>query len=185
MEKTKERKENVVEVEHNVRKSILPVISDPIDIEFDRIRLTLPNIGTIMQGVSGSLKHGTIIAIMGPSRAGKTTMLNLLSGKVDRTSGIIKINGEEKEMCEFKDVIGFAPQVDTMHRELTVEEVIIHNALMRLPVNMSKEEKLQRVDDVLEVLGIDHVRDTIIGDERVRDLSGGQLKRANIAMEII
>jgi len=184
-EKAKEKKENTVEVEQSVRKSILPVISNPIDIEFDRIRLKLPNIGTIMQGASGSMKHGTITAIMGPSGAGKTTMLNLLSGKVDRTSGIIKINGEEREMCEFKDVIGFAPQVDTMHRNLTVEEIITHNALMRLPINMSKEEKLQRVDDVLEVLEIDHVRDTIIGDARVRGLSGGQLKRANIAMEMV
>jgi len=184
-EKAKEKKENTVEVEQSVRKSILPVISNPIDIEFERIRLKLPSIGTIMQGASGSMKHGTITAIMGPSGAGKTTMLNLLSGKVDRTSGIIKINGEEREMCEFKDVIGFAPQVDTMHRNLTVEDIIIHNALMRLPVNMSKEEKLQRVDDVLEVLEIDHVRDTIIGDARVRGLSGGQLKRANIAMEMV
>merc|ERR1712161_8788 len=50
---------------------------------------------------------------------------------------------------------------------------------------MSKEEKLQRVDDVLEVLEIDHVRDTIIGDARVRGISGGQLKRVNIAMEMV
>merc|ERR1712238_61211 len=183
-EKAKEKKENTVQVEQSVRKSILPVISDPIDIEFERLRLTLPHIGTIMQGASGTMKHGTVTAIMGSSGAGKTTMLNLLSGKADRTSGIIKINGEEREMCEFKDVIGFAPQVDTMHTNLTVEDIIIHNALMRLPVNMSKEEKLQRVDDVLEVLEIDHVRDTIIGDARVRGISGGQLKRANIAMEM-
>merc|ERR1712238_204064 len=185
MKKAKEKKENTAQVEQSVRKSILPVISDPIDIEFERLRLTLPNIGTIMQGASGTMKHSTVTAIMGSSGAGKTTMLNLLSGKADRTSGIIKINGEEREMCEFKDVIGFAPQVDTMHRNLTVEDVIIHNALMRLPVNMSKEEKLQRVDDVLEVLEIDHVRDTVIGDSRVRGLSGGQLKRANIAMEMV
>merc|ERR1712238_303639 len=185
MKKAKEKKENTVQVEQSVRKSILPVISEPIDIEFERLRLTLPNIGTIMQGASGTMKHGTVTAIMGSSGAGKTTMLNLLSGKADRTSGIIKINGEEREMREFKDVIGFAPQVDTMHRNLTVEDIIIHNALMRLPVNMSKEEKLQRVDDVLEVLEIDHVRDTIIGDARVRGLSGGQLKRVNIAMEMV
>ena len=81
MKKAKEKKENTVEVEQSVRKSILPVISNPIDIEFDRIRLTLPNIGTIMQGASGTMKHGTITAIMGPSGAGKTTMLNILSGK--------------------------------------------------------------------------------------------------------
>merc|ERR1712161_69486 len=185
MKKAEEKKENTVQVEQSVRKSILPVISDPIDIEFERLRLTLPNIGTIMQGASGTMKHGTVTAIMGASGAGKTTMLNLLSGKADKTSGIIKINGEEREMCEFKDVIGFAPQVDTMHRNLTVEDIIIHNALMRLPVNMSKEEKLRRVDDVLEVLEIDHVRDTIIGDARVRGLSGGQLKRVNIAMEMV
>merc|ERR1712161_109804 len=185
MKKAKEKKENTAQVEQSVRKSILPVISDPIDIEFESLRLTLPNIGTIMQGASGTMKHSTITAIMGASGAGKTTMLNLLSGKADRTSGIIKINGEEREMCEFKDVIGFAPQVDTMHRNLTVEDIIIHNALMRLPVNMSKEEKLQRVDDVLEVLEIDHVRDTIIGDARVRGISGGQLKRVNIAMEMV
>merc|ERR1712238_179527 len=93
MKKAKEKKENTVQVEQSVRKSILPVISEPIDIEFERLRLTLPNIGTIMQGASGTMKHGTVTAIMGSSGAGKTTMLNLLSGKADRTSGIIKING--------------------------------------------------------------------------------------------
>lgn len=70
-----------------------------------------------------------------------------------------------------------------MLRELTVEENISHSALMRLPVEWSYRKKMERVDEILESLEIDDVRDVVVGDEKQRGISGGQRKRVNIAME--
>jgi len=122
---------------------------------------------------------------MGPSGAGKTTFLNLMSGKVDRTGGTLKVNGVETELTRFRNVIGFVPQEDIMLRELTVEENVTHSALMRLPTGWSHEKKLARVDEVLESLEIDHIRDCVVGDEKRRGISGGERKRVNIAMEMV
>ena len=72
-----------------------------------------------------------------------------------------------------------------MLRELTVEENIRHSALMRLPATMPLEEKLTRVQDVIETLDIGHIRDSVIGDEKIRGISGGQIKRVNIALEMV
>jgi len=156
-----------------------------IDIEFENLKLTVPGAGTIMRGVSGSLSHGRLAAVMGPSGAGKSTFLSMISGKVDRTDGKLKINGEEKELTSLKPVIGFVPQNDIMLRELTVEENIRHSALMRLPSEMPLEEKERRVQEVIEVLEIGHIRESIIGDAKVRGISGGQLKRVNIGLEMV
>ena len=129
--------------------------------------------------------HGKVTAIMGPSGAGKTTFLNLMSGKIDRTGGTLKVNGVETEWTRFRNVIGFVPQEDIMLRELTVEENVTHSALMRLPTGWSHEKKLARVDEVLESLEIDHIRDYVVGDEKRRGISGGERKRVNIAMEMV
>jgi len=118
-----------------------------------------------MHGVSGSLKHGELTAIMGPSGSGKTTFLNLMAGKVDRTEGSIKINGEEGELTRYRKVIGFVPQEDVMLRNMTVEDNVRHSALMRLPTDLSREEKLLHVDDTLDSLEISHVRDSCWGQE--------------------
>ena len=108
-----------------------------------------------------------------------------MSGKVDRTDGTIKINEEEVELTRFRKIIGFVPQEDTMLRNLTVEDNIRHSALMRLPSSWPKEEKLARVDETVDSLEIAHVRDSIVGDENRRGVSGGQRKRVNIGIEMV
>jgi len=167
------------------RRSTLTAPEMTVDIAFERLRLTIPGVGTIMRGVSGKIDHGNLTAIMGPSGAGKTTFLTLMSGKVDRTGGMITVNAEEAQLSEFRNVIGFVPQEDIMMRDLTVEENVTHSALMRLPTNWTREKKMARVDEVLESLEIDHIRDSVVGDENRRGISGGQRKRVNIAMEMV
>lgn len=88
-------------------------------------------------------------------------------------------------MSNFREVIGFVPQDDIMLTELSVEEIVTHSVLMRLPRNWSNEKKCARVDEVLESLQIDHIRDSVVGDEHRRGISGGERKRVNIAMEIV
>ena len=116
---------------------------------------------------------------------GKTTFLNLMSGKLDRSGGTVRVNGEETELTRYRKIIGYVPQDDIMLRELTVEENVTHSALMRLPLEWKREKKLAQVDEILKALEIDHVRDVVVGDERRRGISGGQRKRVNIAMEMV
>lgn len=155
-------------------------------IEFDQIGLTLKNGTTIMQNVSGKFLPGRLCAVMGPSGAGKTTIISLVTGKAQRTTGSIRVNGNEVNgLDEYKKLVGFVPQEDIMLRELTVRDNISFSAQYRLPKNMSNEEIQTKINHTLAVLDIAHVQHTVIGDERERGVSGGQRKRVNIGIELV
>ncbi len=157
-----------------------------ISIKFEGLRLTLPNGGpTILHEINGAIPTGKITAIMGPSGAGKSTFLNVMAGKVQRTGGTVHINGVLADLEEYKGIIGFVPQDDTMLRELTAEEVITHSAYMRLPADMPLKEKDELIRDVIDSLGLTCVQDSIIGDELKRGISGGQRKRVSVGIEIV
>nr|KAJ3418067.1 hypothetical protein HK105_000398 [Polyrhizophydium stewartii] len=155
------------------------------DIEFRDLSLTLPSGITVMHNVSGKLRAGRTCAVMGPSGAGKSTLFSLLTGKAKRTSGTIMINGAEQELAEYKKLVGFVPQEDVMLRELTVRDVLLHSALMRLPTDWTNKRKKDLVLDTIAFLGLDGVMDSPIGDETQRGISGGQRKRVNIGMELV
>ncbi|KAJ3025265.1 UNVERIFIED_CONTAM: hypothetical protein HDU68_007310 [Siphonaria sp. JEL0065] len=138
----------------------------------------------ILDSVSGEIKAGRMTAILGPSGAGKTTFVNVLMGKVERTSGDLTINGVQAEMHTFRKIIGYVPQDDIMLRELTVREVIHYSARTRLPKDWTSKRVDELVDAILKVLNLEHIAHTQIGDELNRGISGGQRKRVNIAMEL-
>ncbi|KAL5033010.1 hypothetical protein RTP6_001034 [Batrachochytrium dendrobatidis] len=146
--------------------------------------LKLPSGKTVLEGVSGSIRDSRMTAIMGPSGAGKTTFMSVLCGKINRTSGTLHVSGEKTEITEFKKIIGFVPQEDIMHRELTVRENILHAARVRLPNSWTEKEIAEHVDNILQALNLSHVAYSTIGDETTRGISGGQRKRVNIAMEL-
>jgi ABC-type multidrug transport system ATPase subunit len=117
----------------------------------------------------------------------ETTFMNVLMGKVTRTGGTLRINTIQAEMHEFQKIIGYVPQEDIMHRELTVRENLLYSARIRLPYRNwnHKGEIEEHVDRVIEALGLGHVRHVPIGDELTRGVSGGQRKRVNIGMELV
>jgi len=156
-----------------------------IDVKFNNLQRTLPNGICIMQDVTGELKGGQFTAIMGPSGAGKSTFLSLLSGKIEPTGGTLSVNGKLSSLKDFRELVGFVPQEDIMLRELTVEENIRHSAWMRLSTGLSHQQKMDRVHKVMESLDLLHIRNSIIGDELIRGISGGQRKRVNVAMELV
>lgn len=121
---------------------------------------------------------------MGPSGAGKTTFISLLTGKAKRTSGRVKINGKLEELNQYRKLIGFVPQEDVMIRILTVRDILTHSALCRLPADWLISHKKDKVLRTINFLGLSHVMDSIIGDESNRGISGGQRKRVNIGMEV-
>jgi ABC-type Mn2+/Zn2+ transport system ATPase subunit len=160
-------------------------LSQTFDIQFQDLGLTLPSGITIMSQVTGVLRSGHTTAIMGPSGAGKTTFVTLLTGKVKRSSGNVNINGVEDELSKYKKLIGYVPQEDIMLRELSVREILMHSARMRLPSDWNFERVKTKVLEIISFLGMSHVMDSIVGNEEERGISGGQRKRVNIGMELV
>lgn len=182
----KNRESDVELHDESAHKSTARSTNTSFYIEFINIEFTLPNGISIMKDVSGHFQPGRICAVMGPSGAGKTTIINLVSGKVPKTSGVVLVNGVlEDGLSKYRKLFGFVPQEDVMIRELSVREVISHSAMMRLPRSMSRQEKEDRIVKCLKDLGISHIQHSPIGDERERGISGGQRKRVNIAIELV
>ncbi|KAH6824080.1 ABC-2 type transporter family protein [Perilla frutescens var. hirtella] len=138
----------------------------------------------ILQGVSGSVFPGEILALMGPSGGGKTTLLNLLSGRVKCNGGIITYN-DQLYTKSLKGRIGFVLQDDTVFPHLTVKETLTYSALLRLPNSLSKQQKNERAMNVLSQLGLERCQNTMVGGKFVRGVSGGEKKRVCIGNEIL
>ncbi|KAJ3199805.1 hypothetical protein HDU67_002545, partial [Dinochytrium kinnereticum] len=155
-----------------------------MNFSFKDLSLRLPSGVTVLKGVTGEIRAGRMTAIMGPSGAGKTTFMNVLMGKANRTGGELKINGVVTEMQKYKKIIGYVPQEDIMHRELTVRENILYSARIRLPSSWTEEMTTRHTENVIEALSLAHVKHSPIGDELTRGISGGQRKRVNVGMEL-
>jgi len=157
-----------------------------LSIAFDELGLELPDGSRVLEGVSGEFVAGRMCAIMGPSGAGKTTFMNALCGKATygRTTGRICINGEESDVGNFKSIIGFVPQDDTVYENLTVREQIRFSAELRNSMNTSSTVKYFITEDVLNVMQVDHIQNKIVGGVEARGISGGQRKRVNIGLEL-
>ncbi len=142
---------------------------------------------TLIDHISFKALPGDLIALMGPSGAGKTTLLLALNGYMPPTHGQVRINGED--LYAIYDVlrgsIGYVPQDDIVHPELTVWEAVRYSAKFRLPPDFSEDEINRRVDTTLRQLGLDAVKHLQIGKPEKKVLSGGQRKRVNIAMELV
>lgn len=120
----------------------------------------------ILEGVTGSVKNGQVLAIMGASGAGKSTFLDILARKRKRgvVSGQVLVNGRVIPDAEFKKVVGFVDQEDTLMSTLTVYETVLYSALLRLPREMSFEAKKFRTLETMHELGILGIKDSRIGD---------------------
>src|SRR3989338_8635674 len=120
-----------------------------------------------MSGVTGSIEHGKLTAVMGVSGAGKSTFISTLAGRAyyGTTVGKIFVNGKAvHSLNRFKNRIGFVPQDDIMIRECTVEETLYFSARTRLDKSKTLQEINDIVDNVIHVLQLEHVRHSIIGD---------------------
>lgn len=141
----------------------------------------------LLDHVSFKALPGDMIALMGPSGAGKTTLLLTLNGYLPPTSGQVRINGEDLYTIydALRGSIGYVPQDDIVHPELTVFEAVKYSARFRLPPDYSEDEIDRRVDETLRDLGLESVRSLRIGKPEKKVLSGGQRKRVNIALELV
>ena len=136
----------------------------------------------ITSNVSISIEPGEFVAIIGGSGAGKTTLLNCLSGMTEFTSGDVLINGEsiKTNSNSIQSLIGYVPQNDIVYDNLTLERMLFYSAKLRMPKDTTKEEIRQKIDETIHMVELDGQRNTLISK-----LSGGQKKRASIAVELL
>lgn len=132
-----------------------------------------------LRSLSLSIQGGQLVALVGGSGAGKSSLLTTLAGQNPQYSGQIQISGDDlrRSIGSLRPLMGFVPQDDIVHPELSVSEVLTFVARLRIP---DREARQPAVERVLQLLEIDHRRHAL-----VRDLSGGQRKRVNIGMELV
>ena len=148
------------------------------------INFRFPNSDNGMHDLSFTLRNGELLAIMGGSGTGKTTLLSLLNGTLTPQQGTITINGHSITEPAAKALIGFVPQDDLLIEELTVYQNLWYTAKFCFE-GMSDEDLDRRVMKTLKDLGLDAAKDLKVGSPIHKFISGGQRKRLNIALELI
>ncbi|GAA5876426.1 hypothetical protein JCM1840_006022, partial [Sporobolomyces johnsonii] len=159
----------------------------PAALQFSDVSYTLPSGRRVLDSVSGAVQPGEIMAVLGASGAGKSTFLDILARKSKRgtVGGEILVNGRKVDDAEYRRVVGFVDQEDTLMGTLTVYETVLYSALLRLPRDMSFEDKRMRTLETMHELGILGIRDSRIGESGHRSISGGEKRRVSIACELV
>lgn len=136
----------------------------------------------LLNDVSLTFLPGEFVAIVGVSGAGKTTLLDALSGFRPANRGQVLVNGEDlyRNFNRYRTQLGYVPQDDIIHPELTVYQAFDYSAQLRLPPNLPKQERHRQVQAVLADLELTHRQDVL-----VKNLSGGQRKRVSIGVELL
>nr|WP_313673988.1 ATP-binding cassette domain-containing protein [Mycolicibacterium sp.] len=137
---------------------------------------------TLLDNISLTARPGTLTAVIGPSGAGKSTLAKLIAGYTHPTSGTVSFEGHNvhADYASLRSRIGMVPQDDVVHGQLTVNQALMYAAELRLPPDTTKEDREQVVAQVLSELEMTQHAET-----RVDKLSGGQRKRASVALELL
>ena len=151
-------------------------------LEVHGVTWTIEGNKTLLDNISLTARPGTLTAVIGPSGAGKSTFARLVAGYTHPTSGTVSFEGHNihAEYASLRSRIGMVPQDDVVHGQLTVRQALMYAAELRLPPDTTKADREQVVHEVLEELEMTNHLDT-----RVDKLSGGQRKRASVALELL
>lgn len=136
----------------------------------------------ILDDVNCEIKGNEFVAIIGGSGAGKSTLMNAISGFDKGFTGHVYCNGMDlqAQFEHLKNIIGYVPQEDIIYENLTLRRMLYYTAKMKMPDDTGTEEIQHRIDEVLEMIDLKEHQNTFI-----RKLSGGQKKRASIAVELL
>ena len=136
----------------------------------------------LLDGVSLTIRPNEFVGLLGPSGAGKSTLMDALNGMRPATAGQVLVNSLDlyRHLDSLKQQIGYVPQDDIIHRELTVYRTLYYVAKLRLSRDVSAEEVNRIVSEVMDLTGLSERRNV-----PVSQLSGGQRKRVSIAVELI
>ncbi|MDT5222106.1 MAG: transport system ATP-binding/permease protein [Mycobacterium sp.] len=161
-------------------ESLLETRTGGLDVR--GVTWTIEGNKTLLDNISITARPGMLTAVIGPSGAGKSTFAKLVAGYTHPTSGTVAFEGHNvhAEYASLRSRIGMVPQDDVVHGQLTVRQALMYAAELRLPPDTTKEDREQVVARVLEELEMTKHLET-----RVDKLSGGQRKRASVALELL
>ncbi len=136
----------------------------------------------LINDISIAIPQRKFVALVGGSGAGKSTLMDALNGLRPAQQGLVMFNGQDyyRHLAAFSTQLGYVPQDDIIHRDLTVERALYYTARMRLPKDFTEAQIKQRIDEVLEDVEMKHRRGLLVSK-----LSGGQRKRVSIALELL
>ena len=136
----------------------------------------------ILSNANLCFRPGQIAAVIGPSGSGKSTLLKCLTTTYEPSEGLITVNGKKlSEITDaYRQILGYVPQDDIIHRQLRVESAFYYAAKLRLDAELEEDSIQERIDLILGTLGLAERR-----WHRISKLSGGQRKRVNIGIELL
>ena len=144
---------------------------------------------TVLDDVHGCARSGEILALMGASGSGKTSLLNVLAGRVPVGGALercaLLVDGRPRDHGQFSRVSAYVMQDDALFPCLTVLETFTIAAQLRLPRSMARGEKDRIRDAIVREMGLAEALHTRVGGARVRGVSGGERKRINIGVEMM
>lgn len=137
---------------------------------------------SILNNANIQIEPNEFVAIIGGSGSGKTTIMNAMSGYEKATSGRVFVNSVDlyKHYKVLKNIIGYVPQQDIIYENLSLKGMLKYSAKLRMPDDVSMQEIDNRINEVLEMVGLTEHK-----DKQIKSLSGGQKKRASIAVELL
>jgi len=136
----------------------------------------------LLQDLYLSIYSQEFVALVGMSGAGKSTFMDAVNGFRPGTHGTVLVNGDNlyENFDMYRNDMGYVPQKDIVHKELTVHDALDYAARLRMPADTSPAERERRVQEVMQDLGLDERQDV-----QISKISGGQLKRVSIGVELI
>jgi ABC-type multidrug transport system ATPase subunit len=136
----------------------------------------------LLDNVSLVVHPGEFVSLLGPSGSGKSTLMDCLNGRRRATGGRVLANGEDfyRHFDSFRQSLGYVPQRDIVHTQLTVYRALFYTAQLRLPTDTDPAELRARIEEVIRLMELGPHRDTLVGN-----LSGGQIKRVSLGAELI
>jgi ABC transport system ATP-binding/permease protein len=168
------------------KKFVSRKFSEKVTFEGQDIEFRFKNSDNGVQKMNFRIDSGNLVGIMGGSGVGKSTLFNILHGKINPTYGNLYINGYDinSDSEELKGLIGFVPQDDMLIEELTVYQNLYYNARLCFG-DFNENELRSTVEKVLQDLDLYEIRDLQVGDVMNKKVSGGQRKRLNIGLELM
>ncbi|TMW55276.1 hypothetical protein Poli38472_013167 [Pythium oligandrum] len=136
----------------------------------------------LLRGITAHFEPGRLTALMGATGAGKTTLMDVIAGRKTggRIIGDIIVNGEPKNPDNFSRITAYCEQMDIHSEAATIYEALVFSANLRLPPNFTYEERMNLVNETLDLLEL-----TMISNELIMNLSVEQKKRVTIGVEVV